>query len=497
LHLAIDLGAGSGRAILGRLEGAGSFLHEAHRFHYPPREAAGHLRWDFELIWAGVGEGLRAASAAARERGGTIASVGVDSWAVDYGLVDARGRLLEDPACYRDPSRTSAMEEVLGLVSREELYARAGIQFLPFNTAFQLYAHVREGLPPEARRLLMIPDLCHHRLAGSLTGEYTNASSTSLLDARSRRWDDGLFTLLGLPRALMPDLVSPGTVLGPLLEPVRRALDLPPLDVVAPATHDTGSAVAGTPLLPGWAYISSGTWSLVGVERTEPLLHPEAARANFTNEGGVSSTIRFLKNVMGLWILESCRKEWNETGWAADHEALLARAAALPGPPALLFPDDPGFFNPPSMLGAIAAYLRRTGQPEVTDPPAVARVVLDSLALRYASVLRLVETLTGDAVAGLHVVGGGSRNTYLNQAAADATGLPVLAGPVEATALGNLAVQALALGRLASLAEARAAIAELAPPRRFEPRPDEAGRWAMLTARYRELEAPNTRDPTP
>jgi rhamnulokinase len=485
-HLAIDLGAGSGRAVLGRVGRDGLFLDEVHRFHYPPATAAGRLRWPFGTILDGLKEGLAAGRRAATERGASIATVGVDSWGVDYGLLDAGGRLLEDPVCYRDHRTDGAMERVLRKVPRQEIFHRTGIQFLQFNTLFQLYVHVRDGLPAGARRLLMIPDLCHQALCGSTSGEHTNASTTQLLDVRTGKWADDLFSRLGLPREVMPEVVPPGTELGELRPALQKELGLSPIPVIAPATHDTGSAVAGTPLEPGWAFVSSGTWSLVGVERTSPLVSDAAARANFTNEGGAFGTVRFLKNVMGLWILESCRYEWEERGHSADLDGLLAAAVAIERPPGLVFPDHPRFFNPESMTAELQGALAETGQRVPDDPARLTRVVLDSLAFRYASVVRTIEGLTGETVPGLHIVGGGCQNDYLNQATADAACRPVLAGPAEATATGNLLLQAVASGRLGSLAGGRALVARAVRPRRFEPR--ERPGWAEAAERYREIE---------
>ena len=386
--------------MLGRVGADGLVLEEVHRFHYPPALSAGRLRWPFGAILDGIKEGLAAGQRAAAERRAAIETVGVDSWGVDYGLLDAGGRLLEDPVCYRDHRTDGAMERVLRKVPREEIFHRTGIQFLQFNTLFQLYVHVREGLPAGARRLLMIPDLCHHALCGSTSGEYTNASTTQLLDVRTGRWADDLFSRLALPRELMPEVVPPGTDLGELRPALQKELGLGPLRVLAPATHDTGSAVAGTPLEPGWAYVSSGTWSLVGVERTRRSSSDEVARANFTNEGGAFGTVRFLKNVMGLWILDSCRHEWEERGLSADLDALLAAAAAIERPPGLVFPDHPRFFNPESMTAEVQGALAETGQRVPDDPARLTRVVLDSLAFRYASVVRTIESLTGETVPG-------------------------------------------------------------------------------------------------
>jgi len=466
--------------MLGSLSGGGLELTEVHRFHYEPAASDGHLRWPFARILEGLEAGLAAAKRAAH---GPIESLGVCSWAVDYGLVDDAGRLLEDPIAYRDHRTDGALERVLSEVPRQEIFERTGIQFLQFNTLFQLHAHVREGLPARARRLLMIPDLCHHALCGSTRGEYTNASTTQLLDVRTRDWADDLFARLGLPRELMPELAPAGTPLGELDERQQRELGLGPIRVIAPATHDTASAVAGTPLEPGWAYVSSGTWSLVGIEREAPLLGDAVARANFTNEGGAFGTIRFLKNVMGLWILEACRRDWASAGRPSELEPLLRAAAALDRSPGVVFPDDPRFFNPASMSSELRAALAATGQPVPDEPAQLTRVILDSLALRYASVVDTIEALSGERVGGIHVVGGGCRNDYLNQATADAARRPLLAGPVEATATGNLLLQAVACGHLGSLAEGRRRIAA---PRRFEPH-DRAG-LASVSERYREIE---------
>lgn len=453
--------------MLGRLGEDGLLLREVHRFRYEPRERDGHLRWDFAALLEGVRQGLKAAAAAAQELGGPIHSVGVDSWAVDYALFDAAGALVEEPVCYRDRRTANAMDEVFRLVSREEVFDRTGIQFLSLNTLFQLHAHVRDGLSPAAARLLMIPDAVHHELTGVAAGERTNASTTQLLNAATGEWDAELFQRLHLPLALMPVVRAAGTRLGPLREPLQAGLGLPGASVIAPATHDTGSAVAGTPLREGWAYISSGTWSLVGIERAAPLITRAVADANFTNEAGAFRTNRFLKNVMGLWILESARKEWPPHGY----EELLAEVARLPGPVGLIDPDHPRFFNPPSMAREVAGALAEGGHVVPDHPVHLARVILDSLARRYAEVVGTIEKLTGRRVEGIHVVGGGSRNEYLNQATADAAGRPVVAGPVEATALGNLAVQAIADGEVPSLAAARRLIASGIELRRYEPRP--------------------------
>ncbi len=486
-HLAIDLGAGSGRGMLGSVSAAGLEVEEVHRFHYPPAFAAGRLRWPFEAALAGVKEALGAAGRAAERQGGRIETVGVDSWGVDYGLLDAGGRLVEDPVCYRDPALDGSIERVLREVPRAEIFQRTGVQIVQYNTLFQLHEQLRGGLPPGARRLLMIADLVHHSLCGSTTGEYTNATTTQLLDVRTRRWADDLFSRLSLPRELMPELATPGAELGGLRPALQKDLGLGSLRVVAPATHDTASAVAGTPLQPGWAFVSSGTWSLVGVEREGPLVSDAVAGANFTNEGGVGGTVRFLKNVMGLWILDSCRQEWVERGLAVELDDLLAAAAAIEVQPGLVYPDHPRFFHPRNMTAEVQAALAETGQKVPDDPARLTRVVLDSLALRYASLLSTIEALTGEPISGVHIVGGGCRNQYLNQATADAFGRPVLAGPVEAAASGSLLVQAVASSHIESLARGRELVARVVRPRRYEPRRRHG--WESVAERYREIEA--------
>jgi rhamnulokinase len=492
-RLAVDLGAGSGRAVLGRFEGGALQLRELHRFHYGARQRDGHLRWDarglFDGLVAAVSRGVELGE---RERV-PLATIGVDSWAVDYGLIDGEGRLLEEPICYRDTRTDGELARVTARVPRREIFERTGIQFLKLNTLYQLAAHARAGIPAAAERLLLIPDLCHHFLCGSTVSELTNASTTQLLNARTGRWDDELLSRLGLPRRLLPELVPAGQDLGPLRAELRSQTGAAGVRVLAPATHDTASAVAGTPLPPGWAYVSSGTWSLVGIEREAPLIERAVLEADFTNEAGAFGTVRLLKNVMGLWLLERCREEWQATRRAAELPALVENVRKVDGFPGFVYPDAQRFFNPASMLGELHAALQETGQPPVDDPKLLAKIVLDSLALRYASVVDTLERLSGRRVAGIHIVGGGSQNRYLNQATADACGRPVLAGPVEATAIGNLLVQAIAAGDVASLAEGRLRVAHAFPPERYEPSPEARGAWERARARYQQLEAAASR----
>lgn len=487
LYIAVDLGAGSGRVFLVGMAPGEFLLEEAHRFHYPPARRDGHLRWDLPNIFAEIKSGLYAAGNIARRLGRPVASVGVDSWGVDYGLIDAGGNLVEEPICYRDERTAGVMEQVFERTPRAEIFAVAGIQFLAFNTLFQLFAHAKSGIPAHAAKMLLIPDLINFLLTGRAVTEYTNATTTQMIDAETGAWNYQLIERLGLPARLLAEIVPAGADLGPLKPELAEELNLKGARVIAPATHDTGSAVAGAPLEDGWAYISSGTWSLVGVELNRTLINPEVARHNFTNEGGAFGTIRFLKNVMGLWILESCRREWRERGSEVDYDVLLARAPARRDSTALIYPDDERLFNPPGMCAAIGGQLAETGQTVDDDPAAITATILDSLALRYASVIRAIETLIGKPINGVQIVGGGSQNQYLNQATANASQKTVLAGPAEATVIGNALVQAVAAGRFTSLAEARRHAAANINPRRFAPQP--APEWEEKARRYAEIEA--------
>lgn len=474
--LAIDLGAGSGRTILGSFGDDAFELEEVHRFSHPMETCGGHLRWNADYILGQITRGIAQAGAAARRRSRPIVSFGIDSWGVDYGLVDARNRLLDAPVCYRDERTNGRMEEVFRDVPRREVFARTGIQFLSLNTLYQLVAHVRaEGLPAGTHRLLLIADLFHALLGGRACCEWTLATTSQMVAAATGDWDRELLARLGLPAEILPDIVPAGTLLGTLSPSLQGELDVPELSVVAPAAHDTGSAVLGTPLDPGWAYLSSGTWSLLGVELDRPLISDAAYEHNFTNEGGALGTIRFLKNVAGLWILESCRRQWSRQGAVLDYAELGRAMAALGTSPGVINPDDPRFFNPPDMVAEIQASLRESGQPVAEGEVHVSRVVLDSLARRYRDVIREIEAVTGRSILGIRIVGGGSRNAYLNQATADACGRPVVAGPAEATALGNLAMQAITAGRFHSLAEARAYINRHVPAERYEPKSVDGG----------------------
>jgi rhamnulokinase len=443
---AADLGAASGRVIVGRV-GAGELaIEECHRFANRPVTVRGTLHWDILDLYRGVLDGLRAA--------GGLDGIGVDSWGVDYGLLDADGALLGNPVHYRDARTADATADRFGAAG---LYATTGIQFLPFNTIHQLAAERRLAA---ARHLLMIPDLLAYWLTGEVGAELTNASTTQLLDVRARTWATGLLDRIGVDVGLFPSLREPGTVIGP-------AADFGGTPVIAVGSHDTASAVAGVPAEgERFAYISCGTWSLVGVELAEPVLTEESRLANFTNELGVDGTVRFLRNVMGLWLLQECLREWP----GADLDALLAEAATLPAR-SVLDPDDPVFLPPGDMPARIAAACRAVGAPVPASHAQTVRCIVDSLAAAHRRAVETAVRLSGHPVDVVHVVGGGARNTLLCQLTADACGLPVVAGPVEATALGNVLVQARALGAVdGDLAALRALVRETQPVVRYEPR---------------------------
>ncbi|HOW85331.1 MAG TPA: rhamnulokinase family protein [Candidatus Aminicenantes bacterium] len=483
--LAFDFGAESGRAVLGALAGRRLVIHEVRRFANTPLDLAGHIHWNVYALFDEMKAAMRDAAAAI---GARPASIGVDTWGVDFGLLAKDGSLLGLPFCYRDGRNAGAMEEYFRLVPRPALYEATGIQFMPFNTLFQIYAMVRERSPllDAAADLLFMPDLFNYLLTGRKTAEATIASTSQCLDPRTRTWIPGLFQAMGLSKRILQDIVEPGTVLGELAEEVAGATGLRHVPVVATAGHDTAAAVAAVPAEGGrWAYISSGTWSLVGVEEKAPVISERSLEANFTNEGGVGGTIRFLKNVAGLWLVQGCRRAWSADDPVTYDE--LTRAAAEAAPFAVLVdPDDASFLNPPDMPGAIAAYCRRTKQVPPAAKGAIVRSLLESLALKYRSVIEQLGRILGHPIDRIHVIGGGSRNSLLCQLTADATGLPVVAGPAEATAIGNILVQALAVGRVASPAEIRAVVRESFELQTYDPAgPPDA--WDRAAARFRDI----------
>ena len=469
--LAFDLGAESGRGVLGLFDGERLKLQVIHRFANGPVRTLGALHWDVLRLYAEMLTTLRRCAA---DHGG-IDSLGVDTWGVDFALLGRDGTLLGNPRHYRDPHTEGIMDEAFARVSRQEIFRQTGLQFMRFNTLFQLLALQRKRSPllEVADSLLMMPDLFHFFFTGTQVNEFTDASTTQMYDPSVRGWANGLLKAFELPAQILGKIVLPGTVLGALRPSVAVDTGLPAVPVVAPASHDTGSAVAAVPAKArsggDWAYISSGTWSLMGVELDGPLINDKAFRYNFTNEGGVGGTIRFLKNIMGLWLVQECRRAWQQGGRDYSYDELARLADASPPFLSLVDPDDAAFILPPNMPAALAEFCRRTGQQVPAEPGAVIRCALESLALRYRWVLERLEELLGHRLEVIHVVGGGSQNALLCQFTADACNRQVLAGPVEATAIGNVLVQAIGLGLLGSLTDAREVVRHSFEVRAYDP----------------------------
>lgn len=478
---AVDLGASSGRVMAGRVGTDRLDLREIHRFVNGPVRIGPTLHWNVLGLYREVLHGL---TVAAREH--DLAGIGIDSWAVDYGLLDASGALLGNPIHYRDNRTAGVLERVVKTVSADELYAVTGLQQLPFNTIYQLVSALGTTQFEAADRLLLIPDLLGYWLTGQVGAEATNASTTQLYDVRSRTWATRLAERVGIPICLLPPLREAGDLVGNLLPQVVSDLGLSStIPVVAVGSHDTASSVVAVPAAPGgrFAYISSGTWSLVGVELDQPVLTSAAQQANFTNEGGVDGRIRFLRNVMGLWILQECLREWAKEGDPPDLGELLRQAEHEPVFVSLFDPDAPGFLAQGAMPERLAQACRVAGQPAPAGRAEMVRAIMESLALAYRRTVRAAQELSGREVDVVHIVGGGSRNELLCQLTADACGLPVLAGPVEASALGNVLVQARTLGAdLPDLEAMRALVAATHDVRRFEPRGRRAD-WAAAEAR--------------
>ena len=489
---AVDLGARSGRVSVGRFDGGRLTVDEVHRFANEPVQVRGTLHWDVLRLYHDVLDGLRAVARDAR-----VDSVAVDSWGVDFGLLDRSGRLIGNPVHYRDGRRAAAVEQVYARIPPRELYDRTGIQLMPINTVFELAAMADDADPAleAARTLLLVPDLFHYWLCGSTTTEFTNATTTQCFDPRAGGWASDLVERLGIPAGLLPEIVQPGTPLGPVAAGVSAETGLRDVTVVAAATHDTGSAVAAVPFRrAGSAFLSVGTWSLVGLEVDGPRIDDATFGFNLTNEGGVAGAYRLLRNVTGLWLLDECRRSWALDGSVYSFEELVALAGAAPALRSLIDPDDPVFAPPGDMPRRVAEFCARTGQPEPADTGAVARCILESLALRHAQVVALLGAAVGRKPEELHVVGGGARNELLCRWTAQAAGLPVLAGPEEATLIGNLLVQAMALGEIASLDDARTVVRDSFGPVVHEPDaspgwPEARERFARLTDARTALEA--------
>jgi len=488
IYLAIDLGAESGRVMAGRFDGRHMCLEEIHRFANGAVVLAGTRRWNLTGLWKEIQIGLRQA---ATRFGRQIVSVGVDTWGVDYVLLSARDELLGQPYHYRDARTEGVLENACSRIPRREIFAATGLQFMPINSLYQLLSMQLKD--PEllgmAHRLLMIPDFFHWLLCGSKVVEFTNATTTQFFDPRRRDWAVDLLRRFDLPVKILPQVVSPGTNLGKLRGDVAQATGLPRIDIVAPPTHDTASAVVAVPTertgSASWAYISSGTWSLIGVEVPQAILNEDALKQNVTNEGGVDGTYRLLKNVMGLWLIQECRRSFQRAGQEFDYGQLTELAAGAAPFRSLVSPNDAAFLSPDDMVAAMQDWCREHHEPVPQEPGALVRCALESLALEYRRVLEGIEQLTGETIETIHIVGGGCRNALLNQFTANACNRPVIAGPIEATALGNVLIQARADSQIGSLAEIRQIVRHSSELETYEPQ--QSTEWEAAWQRYRQL----------
>ncbi len=482
--LALDLGAESGRAMLGQFDGQQIQLSQAHRFPHGPVCLPSGLHWDVLRLWSEIKCGI---ALAARECEGGLTSVGLDTWGVDFGLLDRSGALLGNPYHYRDSRTDGMLDEAFRRVGREEIFERTGIQFMQLNSLYQLLSMVvgESPLLEVAETFLTMPDLFNYWLTGRKVCEFSNATTTQCYDPRAGDWARPMLEKLGIPTRIFPEIVPPGTVLGDLLPQVAEEVGAR-VPVIAPACHDTGSAVAAVPAEGAdFAYISSGTWSLMGAELKQPVINADSLAYNFTNEGGVSGTFRFLKNIMGLWLVQESRRTWAGQGESLSYDELTQMAAEAEPLRAIVDPDDGDFLKPGDMPARIRTFCERTGQPVPESKGAVVRCALESLALKYRWTLERLEEMLGRRLEPIHIIGGGTQNRLLNQLAAGATGRRVVTGPIEATAIGNVLVQMMALGHVASLAEGRQIVCGSFGVETYEPQGDDE--WEEAYGRFLQV----------
>jgi rhamnulokinase len=484
-HLAIDLGAESGRVIEGHLTQGKLKIREVHRFPNQPVRVNGHLHWDILRLWHEIISGL---CAAGDQNPTPPLSLGVDSWGVDFGLLDRSGNLLANPYHYRDTRTNGVMTHFFKTIPPLEIFEQTGIQFLPFNTLYQLFA-MRQNQDPlldMARHLLNIPDLINYWLSGRISNELTIASTTQCLNPREGDWAKSLLENADIPTGIFGEIIPPGTTLGPLLPDVSRDCGGIQCQVIASACHDTASAVAAAPLDgPTDVYLSSGTWSLMGVEVDHPVINEAARIYDFTNEAGYGKTFRLLKNIMGLWLIQECRRQWQREGEPHSYDDLIQMARKARPFQACIPVNDSRFLHPGDMPARIRAYCLETGQPVPATKCELLRTIHDSLALEYRWVYEKLTEITGTALNTIHIIGGGSRNRLLNQLTANATGCTVISGPVEATAIGNILIQAIQMNTLSSLTEARAWVRRSFPMEVFTPEKEDGLSEAYQT--YQDL----------
>jgi rhamnulokinase len=454
-YIAVDLGAESGRVMLGSVSADKLKLEEIHRFNNGPIEENGSLRWNFQRLLTEIKTGI---SKAAKQTDNKVDGIGIDSWGVDFGLIEADGKLLENPYHYRDSRTNGMMEEAFKLMGKRQIYENSGIQFMQLNSIYQLLAMrlTKPDVLAKTKKLIFMADLFSYFLCGKVFGEYSLASTSQLMDMKTGKWSKETFDKLSLPMNIMPDIVPPGTVVGKLSEPVAKELACKHIPIIAVGSHDTASAVAAVPAEGNnWAYLSSGTWSLMGVEIPKAIVNDKTFECEFTNEGGVENTIRLLKNIMGLWLVQECKRQWQREGNELSYPQLTEMAQKAKPFAANIDVDYNEFLAPGDMPKRINDYLAKTGQKKIEDKGRMVRAILEALAFKYCWVIEKIEDITGNKIDRLHIVGGGIQNELLNQFAANAIGKKIIAGPIEATATGNILMQAKATGQIKNLAEAR------------------------------------------
>jgi rhamnulokinase len=474
-YIAVDLGAESGRVILGLVSEDKLVLEEIHRFGNRPIEKSGSLRWDFNRLLFEIKTGIGKAVKAANRR---ISGIGVDSWGADFGLIGADGKLLENPFHYRDNRTEGIMQKAFKLMDKRQIYENTGVQFMLFNNLYQLLSMrmANSDVLAKAKHLIFTADLYSYHLCGRVYSEYTLASTSQMMNMRTSQWSKEIFDKLSLPIEIIPDIVKPGTVVGRLTEEVAKEIGCEPVDLIAVASHDTASAVAAVPVGDNnWAYISSGTWSLMGLEVNEPIINDKTFEYQFTNEGGVENTIRLLKNIMGLWLIQECRRQWQKEGVELSYGKITDMAKEAEPFVAHIDPDYSGFYSPGDMPKRINDYLAKTGQEPIYDKGSLIRVILESLAFKYRYVMEAIEDVTKEPIEVLHIVGGGIQNELLCQFTANATGKRVITGPTEATASGNILMQAKATGQIKSLAELREIVHNSFELKEYQPQ--NSGSW--------------------
>ena len=485
-YIAVDLGAESGRVMLGIVSQEALELQEIHRFTNGPIQEGESLHWDFQKTLSEIKTGIKAAVQQAK---GDVACIGVDSWGVDFGLLDENGQLLENPYHYRDSRTDGMLDKAFDMVEKRSIYDQTGIQFMQLNTLYQLLA-MRQSNDPileKAKTLLFTADLYAYHLCGKPYAEYSLASTSQMLNMKTGQWARDIFDKLELPLDIMPDVVQPGTIMGALTEAVAAELGCSQIPVAAIGSHDTASAVAAVPAVSGnnWAYLSCGTWSLVGVELSDPVINDQTFEYQFTNEGGVNGTVRLLKNIMGLWLVQECRRHWQAEGQGFSYAQLAEMAGKATPFAGYIDPTDSAFLSPGQMPDKINEYLAKTGQEKIEDKGTILRSILESLALNYAWVLEQIEDMTGNSIDCLHIVGGGIQNELLCQFTANATGKKVITGPIEATASGNILMQAKATGQVADMQQIREIVQNSFDLKEYLP--DNKAVWQENNEKYKKM----------